>query len=217
MGEVRVGMFPAALRRSWPPVDPSVAEAVDQLCVGNHVSFFVGAGSDGLVSATALRAAQSELPVYVAVYLLALRHRHEIEICGVDPATRGRRMDECLRVLRGLADGSAVTSDGEFFPMRDARILPAPSTKVPLVVGGRSDAAVRRAARFGDGWLGIWVSPLRFAAVRDQIAGEATRMGRDATRFEHALNVWCGFGRSREAARRPLAAQMQAFYQSPFE
>ena len=113
----------------------SVAEAgVDHLCVGDHVSFFVGAGSDGLITASALLAAQAELPVYVALYLLPLRHpvtvarqlatiaeltpgrltlgvgiggedRHEVEICGVDPKTRGRRTDESLRVLRGLAEG----------------------------------------------------------------------------------------------------------------
>ena len=53
----------------------SIAEAgIDHLCVGDHVSFFVGAGSDGLITATALLAAQAELPVYVALYLLPLRH-----------------------------------------------------------------------------------------------------------------------------------------------
>jgi alkanesulfonate monooxygenase SsuD/methylene tetrahydromethanopterin reductase-like flavin-dependent oxidoreductase (luciferase family) len=88
---------------------------------------------------------------------------------------------------------------------------------VPLIVGGRSDAAVRRAAKLGDGWLGIWVSPRRFSAVCDQIAGEAGEAGRDSNAFEHALNVWCGFAPTREAARVPVAAQMQDFYQMPFE
>jgi alkanesulfonate monooxygenase SsuD/methylene tetrahydromethanopterin reductase-like flavin-dependent oxidoreductase (luciferase family) len=250
MDSVRVGLFPAALQGGGPLLDESVAAAVaenvDHLCVGDHVSFFVGAGSDGLVTATALLAAQAELPVYVAVYLLALRHpvlvarqlasiselapgrltlgvgvggedRHEIEVCGVDPATRGRRMDECLRTLRSLGDGTPVTLDGEFFSLHDVLIVPAPSTRIPLVVGGRSDAAVRRAARLGDGWLGIWVSPRRYAGVRDQILEEAARAGREAIRFEHALNVWCGFGRTREEARAPLASQMQSFYQAPFE
>jgi alkanesulfonate monooxygenase SsuD/methylene tetrahydromethanopterin reductase-like flavin-dependent oxidoreductase (luciferase family) len=54
--------------------------------------------------------------------------------------------------------------------------------------------------------------------VRDHITQEATEAGRDPSRFEHALNVWCGFARTRRgAAREPLAAQMQAFYQMPFE
>jgi hypothetical protein len=42
-------------------------------------------------------------------------------------------------------------------------------------------------------------------------------VGRDPNGFEHALNIWCGFGPTRETARTPLATQMQAFYQMPFE
>jgi alkanesulfonate monooxygenase SsuD/methylene tetrahydromethanopterin reductase-like flavin-dependent oxidoreductase (luciferase family) len=250
---VRVGLFPAALEPT--DGDPErtratiarVSEAgIDHLCIGDHVSFFVGAGSDGLISATALLAVQAELPVYVGLYLLPLRHPvpvarqlatiaqlapgrltlgvgiggedpHEIEICGVDPTTRGRRMDECLRVLRDLADGTPVTFDGSFFSLEGAQIVPAPSPPIPLVVGGRSDAAITRAARLGDGWLGIWVSPRRYAAACDQIAHDAAEAGRDASGFEHALNVWCGFGPTREGAREHVATQMQDFYQMPFE
>ena len=252
MPSVRVGLFPPV---GQPEIDPdrlqaslagAAEEGVDHVCVGDHVSFFVGAGSDGLTMATALLSAQAELPVYVGLYLLPLRHpvlvarqlatiaqlapgrltlgvgiggedRHEIEVCGVDPKTRGRRMDECLQILRGLADGEPVTFDGEFFSLNDALIVPAPSPRIPLTVGGRSDAAVSRAARLGDGWLGIWVSPRRFASVRDQITWEASEAGRDPSAFEHALNVWCGFGPTRASARDLLAAQMQAFYQMPFE
>jgi alkanesulfonate monooxygenase SsuD/methylene tetrahydromethanopterin reductase-like flavin-dependent oxidoreductase (luciferase family) len=252
MPEIRVGVFPVAGQAAsfaMPGGEAlaGVADAgLDHVCVGDHVSFFVGAGSDGLVTATALLSLHPGLPVYVGLYLLPLRHpvpvarqlasiaelapgrltfgvgiggedRHEIEICGVDPSTRGRRMDECLQVLRALADGEPVSFDGEFFSFRDALILPAPSPRIPLVVGGRSDAAVRRAGRLGDGWLGIWVSPQRFARVVEQVGEEAHRGGRDVSGFEHAINVWCGFGDTREAARAPLAAAMKAFYRMPFE
>ena len=252
MTRVRVGLFPPV---GQPDGDPQqlratlarVADAgVDHVCVGDHVSFFVGAGSDGLITATSMLAAQPKLPVYVGLYLLPLRHpvpvarqlatiaqiapgrltlgigiggedRHEIEVCGVDPKTRGRRMDECLQILRELADGTPVTFDGQFFSLKDALIVPAPSPRIPLIVGGRSDAAVRRAARLGDGWLGIWVSPRRFASVAEHIAQEASGARRDPSDFEHALNVWCGFAATRDAAREPLATQMQRFYQMPFE
>jgi alkanesulfonate monooxygenase SsuD/methylene tetrahydromethanopterin reductase-like flavin-dependent oxidoreductase (luciferase family) len=252
MASVRVGLFPLVGQRNGGPeqLHATLARAadagVDHLCVGDHVSFFVGAGSDGLITAASMLAAQAELPVYVGLYLLPLRHpvlvarqlatigqlapgrltlgtgiggedRHEIEICGVDPKTRGRRMDECLQILRSLADGAPVTFDGEFFSLQDALIVPAPSPRIPLIIGGRSDAAVSRAARLGDGWLGIWVSPRRYATVRDHITREATEAGRDPSGFEHALNVWCGFAATREAAREPLATQMQDFYQMPFE
>jgi alkanesulfonate monooxygenase SsuD/methylene tetrahydromethanopterin reductase-like flavin-dependent oxidoreductase (luciferase family) len=143
--------------------------------------------------------------------------RHEIEICGVDPSTRGRRMDESLQILRALSSGEPVSFEGEFYALQDALILPAPAPRIPLVVGGRSDAAVRRAARLGDGWLGIWVSPRRYAAVVEQIAEEAATAGRYPQSFEHAINVWCGFADSRETARALLADGMQSFYQMPFE
>jgi alkanesulfonate monooxygenase SsuD/methylene tetrahydromethanopterin reductase-like flavin-dependent oxidoreductase (luciferase family) len=252
MASVRVGLFPPVVQRTGGREELRATlartgeEGVDHLCVGDHVSFFVGAGSDGLITAASMLAAQAELPVYVGLYLLPLRHpvpvarqlatigqlapgrltfgvgiggedRHEIEICGVDPKTRGRQMDECLQILRSLADGTPVTFDGEFFSLQDALIVPAPSPRIPLIVGGRSEAAVSRAARLGDGWLGIWVSPRRYATVRDHIAREATEAGRDPSGFEHALNVWCGFAATREAAREPLATQMQNFYQMPFE
>jgi alkanesulfonate monooxygenase SsuD/methylene tetrahydromethanopterin reductase-like flavin-dependent oxidoreductase (luciferase family) len=126
-------------------------------------------------------------------------------------------MDECLQILRALESGEPTSFEGEFFSIRDALILPAPAPPIPLVIGGRSDAAARRAARFGDGWLGIWVSPRRFATAAQEIADEAGGAGRDPNGFEHALNVWCGFGASREDAREPLAAGMQGFYQMPFE
>jgi alkanesulfonate monooxygenase SsuD/methylene tetrahydromethanopterin reductase-like flavin-dependent oxidoreductase (luciferase family) len=126
-------------------------------------------------------------------------------------------MDECLEILRALSHGEPLTFEGEFFSFRDALILPAPSRPIPLIVGGRSDAAVRRAGRLGDGWLGIWVSPRRFAAVVHQICEEAAAAGRDPNSFKHAINVWCGFTTKREAARSLLATGMQTFYRMPFE
>jgi alkanesulfonate monooxygenase SsuD/methylene tetrahydromethanopterin reductase-like flavin-dependent oxidoreductase (luciferase family) len=126
-------------------------------------------------------------------------------------------MDECLTILRGLASGEAVSFEGEFFSLRDAVISPAPSPPIPLMVGGRSQAAVRRAARFGDGWVAIWVSPERVRSAAQQIADQAAGAGRDPHGFEHALNVWCGFGSTRETAREPLAAAMQSFYRMPFD
>ena len=248
MNDIRVGLFPAALasEQTTSTIKQIANAGVDHLCVGDHVSFFVGAGSDGLITASALLASQTDLPVYVALYLLPLRHPilvarqlatiaefapgrltlgvgiggedpHEIEICGVDPKTRGRRMNECLRIVRDMATGTASDFAGEFFALEDALIVPEQKPPIPLIVGGRSDPAVKRAATHGDGWLGIWVSPRRYAAVRDEITVAAERAERDPSRFEHALNVWCGFAATHEAARTQIATAMQNFYQMPFE
>lgn len=208
---------------------------IDHVCCGDHVSFGFGHGSDGLLQATALAMLHPTLPVHTGVYLLPLRHpvlvarqlsdlarlapgrlvfgvgiggedRHEVAVCGVDPATRGRRMDEALTVLRELLTGKPVTVHGEFFDLTDAAVLPAPSVPIPIVIGGRSDAAIRRAARLGDGWLGIWNSADRFAAAAG-VAGPG----------RHAMQVWCGFADTGAAARSVLARSMQAVYGVPFE
>jgi alkanesulfonate monooxygenase SsuD/methylene tetrahydromethanopterin reductase-like flavin-dependent oxidoreductase (luciferase family) len=219
---------------------------IDHVCVGDHVSFFVGAGLDGLLQATTLALLHPTLPVMTGVYLLPLRHpvlvarqlsdlsqfapgrlvfgvgiggedRHEVEICGVDPATRGRRMEECLIILRQLLTGKPTTFHGEFFDLDDALIVPTPVKPMPIIVGGRSDAAVRRAGRLGDGWLGIWNSARRFAEVVDILADEAARVGRVDPPRRHAMQLWCGIGDTKEAARARLAPAMEGFYQIPFE
>jgi alkanesulfonate monooxygenase SsuD/methylene tetrahydromethanopterin reductase-like flavin-dependent oxidoreductase (luciferase family) len=241
-----VGQFSSSVEQREVMLTRISDSGVDHVCVGDHVSFHVGAGTDALIDATSMLTHFADLPCYVALYLLPLRHPvlvarqlaslaeiapgrltfgvgiggedpHELEICGVDPRTRGRRMDESLAILRALSEGKPVSFDGEFFAIRDAQILPAPSPRIPIVVGGRSDAAVRRAGRFGDGWLGIWVSPRRFGSVVTQIAEHAVDADRTPSGFQHAMNVWCGFGGSRDRARALLVAEMQSFYQMPFE
>jgi alkanesulfonate monooxygenase SsuD/methylene tetrahydromethanopterin reductase-like flavin-dependent oxidoreductase (luciferase family) len=144
--------------------------------------------------------------------------RHEIEICGVDPATRGRRTNETLIALRGLLSGAPVSHQCEFFEFEDAVIRPAPDPKVPILIGGRSDAAIRRASRLGDGWLGVWCSPRRFAAVVDEI--DAGSLERDLPRppnWDHGLQVWVGLDDDRSRARTRLSAAMEKMYQTPFE
>jgi alkanesulfonate monooxygenase SsuD/methylene tetrahydromethanopterin reductase-like flavin-dependent oxidoreductase (luciferase family) len=126
-------------------------------------------------------------------------------------------MDECLAIVRQLLTGKAVTFHGRFFDLDETVIAPAPAEAIPIIIGGRSDAAVRRAGRAGDGWLGIWNSPRRFAAAVEMAAGEAARAARPGPPRRHAMQVWCGLADSRQAARACLAPAMEAFYQLPFE
>ncbi len=234
----------AATRRET--VQRAEAAGFDHVGFGDHVSFFVGLGFDGLIGAAGLLSASDRLGLVIGVYLLPLRHpvlvarqvadlavsapgrlvlgvgiggedRHEVEICGVDPATRGRRMDECLQIVRGLLSGTPVDFDGEFFQLESALIAPAPTEPVPLVVGGRSDAAVERAGRYGDGYFGIWASARRYAEAVTRMEEVSASAGRSVDRWENCLNVWCGVGETAEEARRYLAPAMEAMYQIPFE
>jgi alkanesulfonate monooxygenase SsuD/methylene tetrahydromethanopterin reductase-like flavin-dependent oxidoreductase (luciferase family) len=249
---IRIGMFPpqGLLEQGQDTARAFLSrahrEGIDHVCCGDHVSFFIGAGFDGLLQATALTMLHPTLPVSTGVYLLPLRHpvlvarqladiaqiapgrltfgvgvggedRHEVSSCGVDPATRGLRMNECLAIVRELLTGKPVTYHGTFFDLDEVIIAPAPAEAIPIIVGGRSDAAIRRAGRLGDGWLGIWNSPRRFAAAVELAAEEAARTGRPDPPRQHAMQVWCGLADSKEAARACLAPAMEAFYQLPFE
>ena len=131
-------------------------------------------------------------------------------------ATRGRRMDEALTALRPLVAVSEVTMSGDFFTLDRVRILPSPAPAVPIVTGGRSDAALRRVARHGDGWLGLWVSPRRYADATGRISRYASDAGREVTHWRHGMQVWCAFGTA-DVARTRLAAAMEDFYQTPFD
>lgn len=223
------------------------AAGIDHVFTADHVSFHTGIGMDGLIQAATLAATVPELAVHVGVYLLALRHpvpvarqiaqvcesapgrlhlgvgvggedRHEIEICGVDPRTRGRRTDDALAALRGLASGEAVSHDGPFFSFDAARIRPPPDPPVPIVIGGRADAAIRRAALLGDGWLGVWCSARRFGDVVREVEAHATeREWPRPAAWDHGLQIWVGLDADPVEARARLAREMQAFYRIPFD
>ena len=87
----------------------------------------------------------------------------DFEAVGVDPRERGARTDEAMQALRELFRGHASFS-GRFFSFEGVEIEPGPARPggPPLWVGGRSPAAIRRAAVLGDGWIPIWVSVERF-------------------------------------------------------
>jgi probable F420-dependent oxidoreductase len=72
---------------------------------------------------------------------------------GVPFARRGRRMDECMQIVRGLTAGGLFEFHGEFYDIPAIKICPVPSEPIPLLVGGHADAALRRAVRHGDGWM----------------------------------------------------------------
>jgi alkanesulfonate monooxygenase SsuD/methylene tetrahydromethanopterin reductase-like flavin-dependent oxidoreductase (luciferase family) len=202
-------------------------------------------GTDGMVRAAGLSQLHPTLGVYIGIYLLALRHpvtvarqiatltgmaagrivvgvgvggedRHEVELCGIDPRTRGRRTDECLQIVQALLTGERLDFAGEFYDLEAAHILPAPDPAVAFTIGGRSEAALRRAARYGDGWLALWQRPERFAESVERIGVLAGELGRHRP-LSHGLQLWSGLGDDRETARGRVQRRMERFYRVPFE
>lgn len=84
--------------------------------------------------------------------------KDEFQYLGQDFSTRGRRTDEMIEVMRTLWSGRYVSFKGEFWNFERVEMNPAPAGPIPLWVGGISDAALKRAARIGDGWLTDWQS-----------------------------------------------------------
>lgn len=81
--------------------------------------------------------------------------REEFELLEQPFAKRGARMEEMLEVMRALWAGGMVEHHGEHYDFDPVEMRPAPTEPVPIYVGGHSDLAFSRAARLGDGWLGI--------------------------------------------------------------
>jgi probable F420-dependent oxidoreductase len=79
--------------------------------------------------------------------------REDYDVLGVDWEGRGQRMDESIAILRGLAAGGYFEHHGTSFDLPAVKIAPVPTEPIPVLIGGHSDAALRRAARLGDGWM----------------------------------------------------------------
>lgn len=218
----------------------------DHLFMADHVSFRNGSGTDGFVEVAALSQLHPTIGVMISIYLLPLRHplpvarqlatmarvapgrmtfgigiggddRHEIEVCGVDPATRGARTNESLDIIRRLLEGEEVTHSGTHFTVHSARIRPRPRLPIPVIVGGRSNAALRRAARFGDGWIGVWCSVRRFREALALIDEYADAAGRPAPAWCHGYQPWIGVDPDPARAREVVKDGMERFYHVPFD
>ena len=95
--------------------------------------------------------------------------REDFDIMGVDFARRGKRMDECMEIVRGLTSGDYYEFHGEFYDIPAIKICPVPSEPIPLLVGGHADAALRRAVVRGDGWMHGGGTPEELDALLEKI------------------------------------------------
>jgi probable F420-dependent oxidoreductase len=80
--------------------------------------------------------------------------REEFELLGQDFGNRGKRLDEMIPALRALWQGGWVSWSGRYYRVPELMLEPHPTTPVPILCGGESEVALRRAARLCDGWVG---------------------------------------------------------------
>jgi probable F420-dependent oxidoreductase len=114
--------------------------------------------------------------------------REEVEACGTDFDSRGRRANEQIEVLRALWTGEPTSYEGEFFSFAHAVCRPAPGARsIPIHVGGHTKAAARRAGRFGDGLQPLGVIGEELQELRRVMAESAVEAGRDPSALELSL------------------------------
>ncbi len=108
--------------------------------------------------------------------------REEFAALGIPFDGRGRRADEYLSAMRVLWRDDVATFHGDFVSFADVRVNPKPvrDRQIPVVVGGNSDAALRRVARLGDGWYGFNLAGVDAVRERlDYLAQQCGELGRD--------------------------------------
>jgi probable F420-dependent oxidoreductase len=133
----------------------------------------------------------------------------EFEAAGVPHAERGRRVDETLAVLPRLLAGEAVEHEG-LLAFRTPGLEPVPERPIPVLVAGRSDAALRRAARHADAWLPVWMAPDRVRAGRERLAELAAELGRPAPAVN--MLVFVHVTGDRRAGRREAGEMIAGQY-----
>jgi alkanesulfonate monooxygenase SsuD/methylene tetrahydromethanopterin reductase-like flavin-dependent oxidoreductase (luciferase family) len=138
----------------------------------------------------------------------------EFRAAGVDPRQRGKLLDEALELIPRLMAGEPVDHN-RLYKVDCPGFAPVPATKPPVLIGGRADAALRRAARFGDAWLPMWMDPEEIATSRGRLAQLASEHGRAVPGV--ALVAFVNVCADLVAGKAEAAELIKRQYAMPFE
>ena len=217
----------------------------ESVWTGDHVSFH-NPLYESLTLLSTYAAITSRVRLGTAVYLLALRsaaiaakitstldvlsggrlifgvgvggeNPKEFELCGVPHAERGARVSEAIDAVRTLWRDTPATFDGRFTRFERVSIDPKPAQPPPIWIGGRSDAALARAGRQGDGWVSYVVQPERYAQSLEKIRRAAERAGRKLQAFAAAHLAFVTIGRDYETAKAVWVKFLTKRYAQDFE
>lgn len=107
----------------------------------------------------------------------------DYRVTGVPWEGRGKRMDECIEILRGLWTGDYYAHEGEVYRIESIKMSPAPPA-IPILIGGHTKAALRRAAQVGDGWLHAGGDPKELEGMIAELQRLREEVGRSEVPFD---------------------------------
>lgn len=220
MKDPQIGVSIPALTPTKTFSREAEAAGFDYLTCGEHVAFhgpmpnaFVRlAAAAGATDRVGLVSAVTLLPLYPAALAAKMtaeldqvsggrfhlgvgvggEYPREFEACGVPLKQRGVRADEALEVITALLEGGTVTKKGRFNQLSKVALAPPPvrAPRPPIWIAGRTEAAMRRAARFGDAWMPYMYTPSRLRESVVDVARYAREAGRDPARIKTVVSVF---------------------------
>ncbi|HKD69183.1 MAG TPA: LLM class flavin-dependent oxidoreductase [Candidatus Binataceae bacterium] len=142
----------------------------------------------------------------------------EFEAAGVPVKERGPRTNEALEVITRLWTEKKVTFSGRFHNFREVTIDPPPVQKPhpPIWVAGRQESAMKRAAKFAQGWLPYMYTPEQLSNSIEKIKEFGSRNGRDMSAFHNGLFIFTSVYKDRDKAREVAARQVGSNYAQDF-
>ncbi|MFP6664490.1 MAG: LLM class flavin-dependent oxidoreductase [Deltaproteobacteria bacterium] len=173
----------------------------------NLVMAFLAARTKKLKMGPSVLTMPSRHPIHVAKTYATLDHltggrrriilavglgadRREVTSVGIPTEARGARMREGVEILRRLFTEKKVTHQGRFYQFEDVTIDPQPvGGSLDIWLGGNSDLALKRVARYGDGWMPSFITPGEFAAGIEKLTGFATGTGRKVDQDEAGVLI----------------------------
>jgi probable F420-dependent oxidoreductase len=125
------------------------------------------------------------------VFGLRPARRPEVAAFPID-GSRAAIFDESLELLRLLLAQPEVSFSGQFFSVETASVGPLPAKPLDIWLGGSAPAGLRRVGRFGDGWLGSFLTPAEAGSAREQIQAAASEAGREVDPEHFGISLAVG-------------------------
>ena len=144
-------------------------------------------------------------------------HPKEFMASGVPLNQRGSRTNEALEVLRRLWTGEPVSFSGKYYRLAEIAMLPTPLQKPhpQIWIGGRSEAALMRTAKYGQAWAPAFVTPEKFQQGRERLVELCREYGRDPQEIQPTIYFFANVGVSRDAAWAEAGEFLSKNYNMP--